>query len=201
MAEGMNPRSETESGTGSGAESGLEPGQGPEVESALVEAVARRLLSQLAPEETPLFPALSRAYFAQPSPPAAGADEGQESLLGFGAAIPTTLITPVLLAVSARVLTFVGAQLSKGLEAESAPLVRAALRGVFQRFLPPGDAGTAAGTASAATSESGAKPAPLTRDQLGEVRDVALAEARRHRLPKAQAERLVDALVAELAVD
>jgi hypothetical protein len=160
------------------------------VHEELVTEVARKLVAQIAPEEAPMFPATSQMYLrrqhtnhGQPRQ-----DEGdQDDMLGFGLAIPVALLAPVVLDVVSRVVTFLAGQVGKGLEDQSGPIIQDALKAVFRRFLP---AESQVATAS-----------PLTREQLKEVREVAMEEALRHHLAQEQADQLVDSLVAELAVN
>jgi hypothetical protein len=78
------------------------------VEDQLVADVARDQVEHIAPQEAPIFPLLSEAYFQDPNK-ALEAQEKDE-MLGFGLEIAAaSLVTPVVLTVTKEVVGFVAA--------------------------------------------------------------------------------------------
>ena len=71
-------------------------------DDALVEALARSAVEQVAPEELPLFRATSEAYFADPSSLEPG--RSRDDMLGFGVDAALVLVSPVALQVAKEVI-------------------------------------------------------------------------------------------------
>jgi hypothetical protein len=176
-------------------------------EKALVEALARGAVSDVAPQELPLFRSTSRAYFDDPRR-VRGEPASADDMLGFGAELGAAVVfvTPVALEVARSVVSFVGSQLETAFKEEAGPKIRS----IVQRIL--GSKPTPAGGAPAdrATTESKsadqAKTAAavgddeaLSREQLAEVHEVALRTARRLKLTPDRAATLADAIVGRLA--
>jgi hypothetical protein len=146
----------------------------PAETNEIVGSLGRQLVSELAPEELPLYPSLL-SQFQDPKRGRRGQDSPADDLLGFGAAEVLTMLTPVI-------LTF--AKLFwQALVAESA---ESSAHGVlaYVRSHLPGPHETAA--------------PPLTPDQLKLVRTVAAREARRLDLSEAQVGLLTDAVAGAL---
>ncbi|MDQ6774494.1 MAG: hypothetical protein M3024_16190 [Candidatus Dormibacteraeota bacterium] len=149
---------------------------GPDV----VVEVSRVLVTRLAPEELPLFHALSGLYLANPAGLERGGRERDE-VLGFGVEGASMLVTPVVLTTVAEVVKHVVEQLA----------VTGALQGL-------GSAGSALHRVFHLSRGAPAAPA-LTAAQLAAVRQVALEKATAMRLPQARAGLLADAIVGSLA--
>ncbi|GHE64594.1 hypothetical protein GCM10018785_36940 [Streptomyces longispororuber] len=127
------------------------------------------MVEQVAREEMPLFSAVSRAYFADPRR-ALSAKGTRKAPLGFGSEAVEFILTPVVLAATAKAVECVADIVLQRTTGEG---TGAALRRVFRlRQRPPGAAAAdgaaldaASGTASDATSgatpgaSSGATPA------------------------------------------
>lgn len=142
--------------------------------------LARGAVTRVAPEELPLFTATSEIYRADPG--AVEAETQRDELLGFGGEIAMA-VTPIALSVAGAVTKFLLEQLRDVAGSES----QDALHRLVRRLVG-GDGGDG----------DDAAPVPLTRDQLREVRRVALERARRLAMPDAQAELLADAMVGGL---
>jgi hypothetical protein len=143
----------------------------------LVSDVARELVSRLAPEEIPLFPATSRAFFAAP------ARHTPEQLVGPELAPLVVLMTPVILSVVAEVAKQVSARVGDAATRQGAD----ALHRLFHR-----PASTPAGPVP--------DPSPrLTAEQLAEIRRIAVATAIQMHLPEDRANLLAEAIVGSLA--
>jgi hypothetical protein len=158
----------------------------PTVEDQLVAELARSAVSKAAPEELPLFRATSEVYFEDPD--ALAAQRSKDEMLGFGIDAGLVLLTPVALAVSREVLSFVIEQV----RAQAREHGKDAIDRLVARMLRRGTEDEA----SAAASEP--DPPDLTEEQLAEVRALALEKARQLKLAPDKAELLADSLVGSL---
>jgi hypothetical protein len=161
---------------------------GSAVDDALVAELARSAVSQAAPEELPLFRATSEAYFENPD--ALRAERSGDDMLGFGVDQALILLTPVALAVSREVLTFLVGQL----RAQAHEHGKEAIDRLVARLLRRG----AKPTSETPAAEAEAEPPELTEEQLEEVRAIALEKARQLKLAPEKAELLADSLVGSL---
>ena len=147
--------------------------------------VARDLVRELAPEEIPLFRANSEAYFKNPQE-VLKEHTGEDEMLGFGTGEVISLLTPVALAVSVEVVKFVAEEAKKSFKAEGSSTINDLVKSMFKKFRP--------------AEEKKEKPpeTQLTLEQLKEVHKIAFAKGRQLKLSELRANRLADALVAEL---
>ena len=74
-----------------------------ETQNQLVRDLAFAQITDIAPQEIPLFRANSEAYFKDPEK-ALAEQRGKDEMLGFGGSEAVTFITPILLAVLTGVL-------------------------------------------------------------------------------------------------
>ncbi len=144
----------------------------------VVAEFARAVIVAAAPAELPLFPAISRAYLADPDRAAQRARSGDD-ILGFGAAEAASLLTPAALAAATAVADLLTFDILPTILKSGAEHVAAQIAKLFRR-------------------EPDALR--LTDAQLAEVRKVALATAKNFHLPELRATTLADALVGRLAV-
>jgi hypothetical protein len=142
----------------------------------IVRSIGLELVSRLAPEELPLYPALASQFEGQNG--GRGKALSDDQLLGFGGGEAVALLTPVILAFS---------------------------RDCWQALLV-GTAETAvhAVVAHLQALRPGRRPGQqnppmLTAEQLQQVRAVAEQQARRLKISRAQAGLLADAMVGVLA--
>jgi hypothetical protein len=157
---------------------------GDSVHNQLVAEVAKDLLSQVAPQEMPLFRSISSSYFNNPEK-ALNDQKAKDELLGFGAAEAVTLITPVLLAVSSDVIKFLFAEAQKAMKSESTSLINDTVKSWFSGMRP---------------KEEKKSPPRLTPEQLEQVRTIAIKKAQQLKLSKENTKLLADAIVGSLAV-
>jgi hypothetical protein len=145
----------------------------PEQADEIVRSLGRELVSDLAPEELPLYPSLL-SEFQGAKRGHGGKKSSDDQFLGFGAAEALTMLTPVILAFASSVW--------QALVAEAA---QSAARGVVEyvRSHLPG--------------HHEAAP-PLTADQLELVRTVAEREARRLGVSEGQAGLFAEAMIGVL---
>lgn len=157
----------------------------------VVTELGRELVASVAPQELPLFRAISEDYFKRPEK-VLGDQKGKDELLGFGYGEAIAYATPVVLAVTASVVKFLSEEVKKSLREEGASVVKETVKRLFRKFRPAGSA-EPAGSAHASII--------VTPAQAGEVRRLALERARQLRLPEADAARLADLLVQSLHTD
>jgi len=146
----------------------------PEETDEIVGSLGWELVSDLAPEELPLYPSLL-SQFQGASRGRAG-KSSDDQMLGFGAAEALTMLTPVILSFTSSFW--------QALVAEAARSSAHGMLECLRAYLP--------GRREAAPS--------LTAGQLQLVRTVAEREARRLDISEGQAGLLADAMVGVLAV-
>jgi hypothetical protein len=155
------------------------------VEDRLVAEVARDQVEQIAPQEVPIFPLLSEAYFQDPDK-MLEAREGKDEMLGFGVEAGAVLLTPIVMTVTKEVVEFVAAEVMKSVQTQSSSLISELVKKMFKRFRSEGEA------------KGERLPPPLTREQIGRVRELVLEKGRQLQLPPNQAELLADSLTGSL---
>lgn len=153
----------------------------------LIADLSRDMVGAIAPSELPMFRANSAAYFADPEralKPASAKDE----MLGFGVAEAALFLTPVILAAVRAVVDFAIKEFGKSARAEGEAVIAGWVRSLFK--------------AIKATPSPAATPpaagAPLSREQLQRLRQIALDKALQY-LDETQASRLADELVGRIA--
>ena len=149
---------------------------------ALVAALARATVERAAPEELPLFPATSEAYFNDPK--ALERSGGKDEMLGFGVDAAVVLLTPIALTIAKDVIGFLGEQL----RARAREQGEGAIDKLIARFVKSDD-----GEAEAEAELD------LTDEQLEQVRALAIEKGRALKLSDARATLLADSLVGSLA--
>jgi hypothetical protein len=166
----------------------------PLVDDELVAVLARSAVAQAAPEELPLFRATSEAYFENPD--ALEAQRSKDEMLGFGVGDALVLLTPVALAVSRDVLSFVLEQLRSQAREHGKEAIDRLVSRLLDRDEKPAPEAPG-GEAEAPAGD--AEPPDLTDEQLEEVRALAVEKARQLKLAPDKAELLADSLVGSLA--
>lgn len=154
-------------------------------ENQLIAELARDLISKTAPQELPLFRANSEAFFTNPEKLLAG-QKGKDEMLGFGVGEAVAMMTPAVLAVTGEVVKFLVEEFKKTAKDESTAFISEAVKKMFKKFRPE--------------EKKENSPAPLTPEQLNQVRELALKKARQLKLSDARCKLLADALVGSLAV-
>jgi len=142
----------------------------------------RDFVARAAPQELPLYRALSQSYLSNPDEPAKAA-KGKDEMLGFGMAETVTYLTPFLLPVLSSVFKFLAGELKSSIHDQH--LVGDLLKKVLGKLQTPNapDAGPS-----------------LTREQLAQVRKLAFDRAKELKLEDTQAAVLADSIVGRLAV-
>jgi hypothetical protein len=146
----------------------------PEETDDIVSSLGRELVSDLAPEELPLYPSLV-SQFQRAKRGRRGKNSSDDQLLGFGGAEALTMLTPVILSFTSGFWQALVAEAAKSSAHGVLEYVRAHLAG----------------------HQAAAAP-PLTQDQLKLVRTVAEREARRLDISEGQVGLLTDAMMGAL---
>ena len=181
-------------GTGN-SEAALQAGLSQSDERAVVEALARAVVEDAAPEERPLFGPMTEAYYD----PRRGTPSGSKSdeMLGFGvdAAAAAVLVTPIALEAAKNVLGYLVGELQAAFKDESKPMIQALVKRLLRRG-PKSEGDKAAAEPAAET----AAPPQLTQAELDELRKVALSTAERMGLREPKASVLADAIVGAMVL-
>lgn len=149
------------------------------VDREVVEALAREVMGQVAPEEIEFFDELAEEFYA---PPATGKAPAGDEELAFGVEGMLVAVTPAAMAVIGAVLTFLANEIVlEVVKDEGGELLKKRLRSLVGRGQPE------------------AVPA-LTGAQLQRVQERARAEAIAFGVDQTTAERLAKALVGALVV-
>ncbi len=173
-------------------------GLSSEDEQAVVSALARTTVDEVAPEEAPLFGPMSEAYF-DPTRSTDGSSDADE-MLGFGvdAAAAAMLVTPVALEVAQSVIGYVVGELQTAFKEEAKPMIAAFVKRLLHGKPKPGEPMEAPkddDRAAKAEAKPSDEPPPFTDDQLAEVRKVALKTAERMGMERDKANVVADAIV------
>lgn len=143
---------------------------------AAVADFGRDLVAVIAPTELPMFDVVSRSFFAAGGrlPPRRADDDA----LSFGVGEAVTLLTPIALATSAKVVSFLAEEIGRTVAKVAAEQVADRLRQIVR------------GEADAAT---------LTSEQRARAAAIAFEAARDLGLPEDTAKLLAEAVAAKLA--
>lgn len=152
-------------------------------DAILVTDVARDVLSEIAPQEMPIFAATSRAYFADPDA-ALKKIRSTDDVLGFGMDALTILLTPAVLHIVSEVFEFLVRVAKKSTEDGLAKEIPQLIRAMFTRF----------------RGSEPDVPSVLTREQLGLIHGNVLLAARKLHLPADKAQSLANAITAQLVL-
>ena len=152
-------------------------------DAILVTDVAREVVSEIAPQEMPIFAAVSRAYFADPDD-ALKHFRSKDHVLGFGMEALAVLLTPVILQILSEVFEFLTTVAKKGVEDGVKKEVSELVAAMFKKF----------------HSSKPTIPSILTKDQIGLVHGNVLLAAKKLRVPADKAESLANAVTAQLVL-
>jgi hypothetical protein len=156
-----------------------------DINNELINDLARDVVTQIAPQELPLFRAHSEAYFKDPQK-ALQSQSAKDDMLGFGVGEAIVLLTPIALATLDEVVKFVVEEAKKSAQDQGADLIQQQIKTLFKKFHYP-------------DSNDKKNPAALTSEQLAQVRKIAFNKARQLNLSEDRAKILADAVVGSLA--
>ena len=151
----------------------------------LVGDISYDLISEIAPQERPLFRAVSQTYFKDPKR-AVAPKNASDDMLGFGVGEVVVLLTPYLLSTTTEVIKFLTEEVKKAVNEESAGLIGEKVKSLFKKYRHP--------------DETKNKIPPLSAAQLAQVQGIAMKEARRLRLSEKNTKLLANAIVGSLAI-
>ena len=156
------------------------------VQDQTISALARDIVSDIAPQELPLFQPVSEQYFKDPERALKG-QTGRDEPLGFGVGEAATFITPIVLATLADVLKYLGEHVLQTVKEESSRVASDEVKHLFQKFRL-GNRG----------KEKNSKL--LTPEQVEQVRRLAFEKARELQLTTAKANLLAESVARSLAL-
>jgi hypothetical protein len=146
----------------------------------LVGEIALEVLTRVAPQEIAIFPAASRAYFADKDAALKNLRQGDE-VLGFGSSL-TVFFTPVVLYVLSEVVDTLARIARKAVEDGVSKEFTAVLQSMFAKFRGPKPDGLSV----------------LTKEQIGLIHAKVVSTATRLKVPAAEAGALANAITAQL---
>ncbi len=149
----------------------------------LIADISRDVVAEIAPEELPIFDENKEHYLRDPDG-AAARQEGRDEALGFGLPDAVPFVAPVVVAVVSEVVKSVARSVLDAVKKEAGVAIAEWVKKLFKRFRHDEDG-----------------PPSLSREQLLEVRNVAVEKALALRLSRDRAETLADALVGTLATN
>src|SRR6266566_9892076 len=155
------------------------------MQNSLVAERAYAVVAQIAPEELPLFPAISTAYFKDPRQALKYDAEGKDDMLGFGVAETVSLLTPTVLVVMNEVIMLLTTGVAKSFEEESTNFISEQFKKLRKKLRPQ-------------EKKEQHELSPLTSEQLVQVRQRAYEKACQLKLPDDTAQLLADAVVGSL---
>jgi hypothetical protein len=148
------------------------------------EELARRVVRKIAPEELPSFDVVAAPYLETPEPAARRLRQAHDNPLDFGLGDIVAMSTPVVTLVSGSVITAVADSLGETVRDGTAGALRRAWRKIRREPQQPLEL-----------------PAtPLTREQLAEIRQVAVDRALSLGVQQQKAEALADAVITALVL-
>jgi hypothetical protein len=152
-------------------------------DSELITTIARDILAEVAPQEIPIFPAVSRAYFADPARALKLRRTG-DAALGFGADALAVFLTPAVLHILSAVCEILMEAAKKAVTDGLAKEIPEALKAMLKRF----------GRSAASM------PSPLGKVQLEQIHASVLLEAKKLQLPDDKIEAIANAVTAHLII-
>ena len=174
----------------------------------LIADFSRAVVLETAPEELDLFDELIEDYFSSPLParPSPGEGPGGEAddPLGFGLSETIAAVTPAAAAMASAVLGYLLTETVKATREESAAALKKKIKALFNPERQPGGKPEPAKPEANLPLPAGPKPdedpAPLTVEQLQQVKRLARKQAVQFGLEPDLADKMAIALVGALAL-
>lgn len=151
--------------------------------NTLVVDIARDVIAEIAPQEIPIFPAATEAYFAKPAE-ALKQLRSKDSVLGFGMDSLAIVLTPAVLHILSKVFEFLTDIAKKAVEGGLSAEIGEVIKAMFKKSLPA----------------EPTFPSVLTKEQIGIIHSNVLLAARKLRLPTGRAHALADAVTAQFVL-
>lgn len=156
----------------------------------LVTELSREIVTNVAPQELPIFRAQSQAYSRNPEKSLA-AKPGKDDMLGFGPGEAFAFLTPCILAVMSSVVMFLTAEVKKAVKEQTASVITSAVKGLFKKYGP-------AAVHEAESKETTGQRIVLTAKQLDQVREIVINRARQLKVGEAKVDLLANSIVGSL---
>lgn len=150
---------------------------------ALVSDIARDVLTEVAPDEVPIFVPASKAYFSDPSG-ALKQSRSKDHVLGFGMDALPIVLTPVVLHILSEVYEFLWGIAKKAVAEGLSKEISQIVRSMFRKFHSSDTDG----------------PVVLTSEQLALIHANILTTAKKLRVPTHKAESLANSITAQLVL-
>lgn len=147
----------------------------------LVVEIARDVVTQIAPQELPIFQAVSDTYFADPGNTLKSL-KSEDRMLGFGLDPTAILLTPVILHVMSEIFQFLTPIAKKAVEDGLGNEISQIIKRMFSRF-------------------HSSKPPVLNNDQIKLIHKNVLMAAKNLRLSDDKAALLANAVAGQFLVD
>jgi hypothetical protein len=103
------------------------------VDHELLIEISQDIISQIAPEELPLFKANSQAYFQNPDKALKG-QTGKNDMLGFGGEEVVIFLTPIVLATLTDIVNFIVKEIKKSTKEQTTDLINSTVKNIFKKF-------------------------------------------------------------------
>ena len=168
---------------------------------------AKKVIGDVAPDEIDAFDELAQDYYQNPDQSASANRGESDDALGFGLEEALIAFTPAVLAAAGQVFNYLLNQATDALKEEGGQALR---RRIAAAFTPkPKQSGKPSAPAPASQPPAPVSPpqrpvqkAPpdFSRDQLSQMKQIALRELRKNGLPAPEAERVANAMVVKLAM-
>jgi hypothetical protein len=149
----------------------------------LMNEVARDILADIAPQELPIFPAVSKAYFADPAV-ALNKLRSRDTALGLGIESLAILLTPIVLHIVTEAFQILMEAAKKAVTDGLAKEIPDAMKMMLRRFRASGPS----------------VPPPVGTLQMDAIRAKIRLTAKEMQLPDDKIEALLDAVAAQLAI-
>jgi len=150
---------------------------------AFVRELSKGLVEEFAPEELDMFGELYHEYQKDATPPAL--EPGSDDALGSGLGQVLIAVTPAASAMVTAVVSFIVGEVLKASQDEASEKIKEKVKAVFNPNLAP---------------SAKEKAAPLTPEQLDQVRKLAAKRAVEFGLPPDQSKKMALALVGSLSL-
>lgn len=148
----------------------------------LIEELSREIVVAIAPEEIDMFEELIQEYYQNPAPPDLTTRD-KDDPLGFGIEEILIATTPATAAMVNAVLNHLMEEFLGAFQEQGMKVVRNKLKSLFD-----------------GSREDKEKPAPLTREQLQQIKKIARKQAIDFGISPEKAERMANALIGSLAL-
>ena len=144
----------------------------------LSKSLSKQLVEQIAPEEMEIFDELYQETLASPAQSSAS---GSDDALGFGVVGIVVAVTPIATTVASAVISFLVNEVIKAAKNESSAVIQKKLKALLNPEKKDG-------------------PAPLTHEQLEQIKKLAAKRARELGMKEEKANQLALALVGSLSL-